>query len=261
MQMGLSETVYHGGIPAISLEAGETKVVELKPADNRTSVKVKIEKDPYTVSKWAALLLLSRNPGLLTWAGKSFYHLEDECLARVMRYTLNSVPSDSSKRARWGAVVSSDDTYAFRNFPPGTYAVLAITWGKYEFEERPFEAAYIRGAKVELSSGSEKTVEIPWVEPEGPSPMNSRVFYDVVELQAKQYTAQELCDLLSDFLKKKTGSDARIAADPTVRQEKIALPQAKLQIWDLLEKVYLDKAWRLEPDYKNRMLILRGVER
>ncbi len=267
MRTGLSETVYHGRwisrepgskyITYLPLKAGETKEIEIKPADHRSAVKVRIEKDPHVVSKWAALLVISRHPGLLAWAGKTFYHLEDARLARVIQYTLNSVTADSPNDFRWGAIVFSDTPYTFRSFPPGTYAILTITWGKYKFEDRQYEAAYMRGARVEINAGKEVVVEIPWVEPEGPSPLNPRTFSNRVDLEAKEYSAQDVCDLLNKTITERIGAEARIAVDSSIRSQKVAFGAGTVSLWDLLERTYLETGWRLEPDYKAKMMILR----
>ncbi len=261
MGMGLSETVHHGAISTVSVKEGETKEIELRRADHGTIVRVKVQKDPHTVSPWAALLVISRNPGVLAWAGRNFYHLEDARLARLMQYTLNTVAADSPKDTGLGAILTSDAPYAFRNFPPGTYAVLAITWGKHQFESTQYEAAYIRGAKVEISAGTELTIELPWTEPEGPSPINPRVLNNRVGVEGKQYTAQEICNLIVRAVEPQKvsawGAEGEVVADSLIRDEKVAFPAGEMSLWELIERTYLYRGWRLETDFEAKRLVLR----
>jgi len=250
MRIGQAETVYHAKVSDVAIEAGETKEVVLKPADHRSTVKIKIEKDPHAYlgeTKGAAALLISRKPALLAWAGGNFYHLEDERLGRVWKSALVMAiltPAEDADTLR--------KTYTLRNFPPGEYAVFTYAMGMYKDWKSP--AAYLRGAKAVISPGKERAVEIPWIEPIGPSPTNARMLYTLVNLEAGEYTAQEICELLM----KETGAKAgEIVADSSIRDQKLAFRAAKLQIWDLLERIYLEKGWRLEADYKAKTLVLR----
>lgn len=276
MGIGNMETTYHAKLSSIAVKAGETQEVLLRPADHRSTVNIKIEKDPHASlgeAKGAAVLLLARNPGLLAWANRNFYHPEDERLGRVWKSALlmaSLMPVEDadtlrkleararlespSKEGSVSFFLSSQDmTYTLRNFPPGEYAVFALGWGTYKDWNSP--AVYLRGAKAVASPGSEQTVEIPYVEPIGPSPTNARIFYTVVNLEAKAFTAQGICELLLKETGAKTGE---IVPDSSIEGEKVMLPAGKLQIWDLLETIYLKKGWQLEADFQAKRIVLRA---
>ena len=244
MRIGRSETIYHAKIPEIAVRAGETKEVQLTPARDRSAVKVKIEQDPHAFlgeTKGAAALMVTREPAQLAWASRNFYHPEDERLGRVWKSALLTT-----------ILMPSDAAYTLRNFPPGEYAVFTYAMGMYKDWKSP--AVYLRGGKAEISPGGEVTVEIPWVEPIGPSPTNARVLHTLVNLEAREYTAREICELLL----KETGAKPReIVADPSIQDEKLTFHAAKLSIWDLLERIYVAKGWRLEAEYKAKRLVLR----
>ena len=269
-------TTYHSKVSNIAVKSGETKGVLLKPADHRSTVKIKIERDPQASigeTEGAAALLISPNPALLAWANRNFYHPEDERLGRVWKSALimaAMIPVEDADtlrkledRARFespsdeGAVSfflsSQDMTYTLRNFPPGDYAVFTYAMGLYKDWKSP--AVHMRGAKAVASPGREQTIEIPYVEPIGPSPTNARILYNIVNLEAKAYTAQNICDLLSKETGAKTGE---IVPDSSIEREEVTLPAGKLQIWELLETVYLKKGWQLEADFQARRIVLRA---
>jgi hypothetical protein len=261
MSFGLSETTHLGVTPTVTVKGGETKEVELTALDNRSVVKVKVEKDPHAASKWAALVMITRNPGLLAWAGRNFYHPEDSRLARVMQYSLNTITADSPNDSRSGAALMSDSPYTFRNFPPGAYGVLALTWGDYKWQDKNYNAVCIRGVSVEISVGKELTVIVPWAEPQGPSPLNPRVLDNKVKMEAREYGAQELCDLIVKAVGagdvSPWGSQNKVVADASIRDEKVAFPAGEIFLWDLVERTYLLKRWRLEADFDAERLVLR----
>ncbi len=261
MSFGLSETTHLGVTPTVTVKGGETKEVELRALDNRSVVKVKVEKDPHVASRWAALVMVTRNPGLLAWAGRCFYHPEDSRLARVMQYSLNTITADSPNDSRFGEALMSDSPYTFRNFPPGAYGVLALTWGDYKWQDKNYNAVCIRGVSVEISVGKEQTVVIPWAEPEGPSPLNPRVLDNKVKLEAREYGGQELCDLIVKAVGagdvSPWGSQDKVVADASIRDEKVAFPTGEISLWDLVERTYLLKRWRLEADFDAERLVFR----
>jgi len=261
MREGVLETIHSGATSTVSVEAGETKEVVLKQVNHHSDVKVEIEKDPHVVSRWVALVVINRNPGLLAWAGRNFYHPEDDRLARVMQYTLNANTADSFNELRSGSMLFSESPYTFRNFPPGTYAILAITWGKYKFEDTQYEAVCIRGAGVKIAYRKEQVVKLPWAEPEGPYVLNPRILNNKVKLEARQYGAQELCDFILEAAASERvtpwGSEARIVAAPSIREEKVAFATVEMSLWDLIERTYLLKGWRLAGDFKAKTIVLR----
>jgi beta-lactamase regulating signal transducer with metallopeptidase domain len=275
MRIGNMETTYHAKVSNIAVKAGETKKVLLMPADHGSTIKIKIEKDPHASlgeRKGAAAMLVSPNPGLLAWANRNFYHPEDERLGRVWKSalimaslmpvedadTLRKLEARSrlespSKEGNVSFFLGSQGiTYTLSNFPEGEYAVFTYAVGMYQDWKSP--AVYMRGAKAVVSLGKERTIEIPYVEPIGPSPTNARTLYTVVNLEARAYTAQEICGLL---LKETGAKEGEIVPDSSIEREKVMLPAAKLQIWDLLETIYLKKGWRLEADYQAKKVFLR----
>jgi hypothetical protein len=57
---------------------------------------------------------------------------------------------------------------------------------------------------------------------------------------------------------KATGAEDKIAPDSSVQSQTVTFTAGKLQIWDILESIYLQKGWRLVPDYKTETLVLRA---
>jgi hypothetical protein len=76
-----------------------------------------------------------------------------------------------------------------------------------------------------------------------------------VNLEARAYTVQEICELL---LKETGAKGGEIVPDSSIEREEVVLPPAKLQIWDLLETIYLKKGWRLEADFEAKRIVLRA---
>ncbi len=259
MLPGASEMTHHGAILTVSLRGGETKEVELKALKTGSLVKVKIEEDPHMLPRWNAIVVVSRHPGVLAWAGRNCYHPEDDRLGRVIQYMVNRRTADSPGDFR-GAFVTSDSPYTFRNFPPGNYAILVISWGNYEWNNEKYQnAVCIRGARVDFSAGKEETIEMPWVEPQGPSPLNPRLLSNKVKLEAREYGAQELCDLISATAKGEnvSGSEPQIIADSSIQDKKVEFPNLEMSLWNLVETIYLEKGWKLAGDFKNKRLVLR----
>ncbi len=273
--MDASGVIYHGKLCDIAVKAGETKEVRLKPAGHTTALKIKVEKDPYWSLgelKDVAPVMITRRSGLLAWACRNFHHPEDQRLGRVFDNFMTGALLMSLKdpdtlrmveakgRRAWldeggeGRVllVAPDLACTLRNFPPGEYAVFTYAMGMYKDWKSP--AIYLRGVKAVVSPGKEETVEIPWVEPIGPSSINTRVFYNEVTLEAKDYSSEEICELLT---KESGAKPGEMVVDSAIEGEKVALAAAKLQIWDLLETIYMKKGWKLEADYKARRLVLR----
>jgi len=272
-----NQTVYHGRVSEIAIEAGGTKEVLLKPAGHRSTVRIKLQRDPHAFvgeTKGAMALVVSRGPALLAWASGNFYHPEDERLGRVWRnafmtaYLIPVSDADATRRLLTGkrfnrvseegfivnVLTSPEIVHTLRNFPPGEYAAFTFAMGKYGGWESP--GVYLRGTKVEISHGRETGVEIAWIEPIGPAPTNARVFHRQVTLEGRDYSAQEICELLA----KETGAkEGEFIADSTSESGKVALPAGKVQIWDLLETIYLKKGWRLEADFKAGKVFLRGA--
>lgn len=233
--------IYHAGIAEVEVEAAQTtKKVRLKPAEHQTRLTIEIAEDPGPDSEWPMTLAIARKPGLCLWAGTKFYHPEDQRLGRVLFNSLVWVP------------ILTSTPYSLENFPAGEYSVFAWTLGKYG----GFQSAgvYLRGMRVRFRPGQEAVVEIPWSEPDGPSHMRSSTLLALdspARLAAPQYTAKQLCDLLTEA----TASKARFMADVSIQDEKLVLRPGQRPIWDVLELVYLEKGWRV--DEEPGMLVLR----
>jgi hypothetical protein len=61
-------------------------------------------------------------------------------------------------------------------------------------------------------------------------------------LEARPYTAGQLCDLLTEA----TAPKARFRADASVKDQELALPPGQMPVWDVLELLYLEKGWRVD---------------
>jgi len=241
-----AEVLYHAGPEQIVLGAGETKELRMPPGSHRSEVTVRISEDPsldpeqtlrrpeqysdYEGMGFGHILVVSRRPGHLLWMSNRFMHLEDHRLGRIY---LNSLLY---------RILVSGQQCRLKNFPPGDYALFAGTFAPNPNVGYP---AFFRGAKVEIREGLEKTVTIPWREPEGQSDAASsalRALNTTVPMGSRSYTVPELCDLLTS----KTGSGAEFIAAPTLRERSVTLSQSNVSIWELLERLHLEQQCNLE---------------
>jgi len=211
-------TTYYGGVDRMEVKAGEAKLVKVKPTDFQTGVSVQVPKFPDELPKEVPpMVVISRNVGLLIWDDGLFHGLEDERLGRITLGALIYGP------------VSPGKPYQVNNLPPGTYSFFVGP------------AVALKGVKVEVVPGQKTNVEVPWVKPARVAEVKLWRLHQRVELPAKQYTAEELCGLLTAAAK----PGPEFIARPSIRGETLRLGPAKTSLWEVMEKAYLDKGWTL----------------
>lgn len=219
---------YYGGLAKVEIEAGQTKDVQIKPADHRTTVIIKMPEYPIKKPEIPPFVLISRNVGLLAWNDGKVHGPEDHRLGRL------------EKNALYYNAVWDGDVFTIGNLPPGTYSVFA---GPIYF---------MSATKIEVLSGREVTAEMPAVQVTEQAKVGLWTFNRKVKLEARNYGVTELCELLSA----KTDSNPRIVADPAIENEKLELGDKESPIWDLMEAIYLDRGWKLY-EHGERTLLLR----
>jgi hypothetical protein len=232
---------YHGGVERVDIKAGQAGKVNLKPQTYQTRMRIQVGENPYAVAgpMTGTLLMISRNPGLLLWADGKFHHLEDPRLGRMQRQSYIMIPLTDT------APLQMD------NFPPGTYVVLAGQLGQYPFQDSTFRALYLRGVQVELHTGRDKVVEFPRREPDGPSLVNTYRLSRPIALEAKDYTVSDLCERINEV----TENGPALQMEPPVENMTVLIEDREMVIWELLEKLYLEKGLKLkEKDNKTFLL-------
>ncbi|MGB2808754.1 MAG: DUF1573 domain-containing protein [Sedimentisphaerales bacterium] len=222
---------YHGAIPEIKIEAGQTNEVRIKPADYQTSVSINMPQDPVKKPQIPPFVLISRNTGLLLWNDGKAHGPEDHRLGRLQ------------KNALYYNLVVEADVFTIENLPPGSYSVFA---GPIYF---------MSATRMEVSRGREVVVDMPPIQITEHAKVGLWTFNRKVKLQARDYSVSELCELLTD----KTESNPRIIADPSIENEKLRFGKGEMSIWDVLEKLYLDKGWKVE-EGAEKTLIIRPAE-
>jgi len=233
---------YYGAIPNLKLEAGETKEVQVRPMDYQNSVTIKMPKDPFGKLEDLSMVWVTRKLGLLLDTTK-LYHPEDDRLGRPYKSALFYGPA------------APGDVFTIRNFPPDSYSVFAVYYGKVPTKAvfktvKPPEdvrsdfigpGIYMSSAKMEVSRGHETTVELPPIELDGVGFVKTWTFGRKVKLEAKEYSVKELCTILTKI----TESDPRLVVDPSIENEKLKFREEEVSIWDVLESICLEKGWRL----------------
>ena len=102
---------YYGGPAKVEIEAGQTKDVQIKPADHRTTVTIKMPEDPVKKPQILPFVLISRNVGLLAWNDGKVHGPEDHRLGRL------------EKNALYYNAVLDGDVLTIKNLPPDSYSV------------------------------------------------------------------------------------------------------------------------------------------
>ena len=228
--------IYYGGLAKVQIEAGQTKDVQIKPANYQTSVTIRMPEDPIKKLQIPPFVLISRNVGLLAWNDGKVHGPEDHRLGRL------------EKNALYYNAVLDGDVFKIENLPPGSYSVFAGP------------IFLMSAAKMEVLPGGETAVEIPPVQVTEQAKVGLWTFDRKVnpprvwriKLEARDYGVTELCELLTA----KTDSNPRIVADPAIENEKLKLTDKETPIWDLMEAIYLAKGWRLV-EHADRTLLLR----
>ena len=230
VDMHASATTYHSGVARVRVESGETKELQVKPVDHRTTVTVEIPAAPDSSQWMQPLLIISRNPALALWHDGKVHNPEDARTVRLMHQSL-----------AYG-LVSSAGQYQIKNLPPGVYSVFV----------GPLVA--LQGAQVTAVAGVNTTADIVWRMPEltDYSEVELGNLHRQVKLDTKSYTAEELCELLTAAARSKP----RLVVDDSIQHTKLQLTAGETPIWDVLEAVYLDKGWKVD-EQKPATLVLR----
>jgi len=227
------KTVYHGGVSSVAVSAGESRTVEIEPADHQARLTIRVpEKAPELPEDLPTVVLVSRKPGLLLWDDGEPHGPEDPRLGRVLQASLLYSAAEPGS------------LFTVSNLPPGRYSVFAGP------------ALYMTGAKAELSAGSDVNVaprQFEWDREKEEFPPPFRwVLSTFVHIEKTEYTVEELCGLLTEI----RNGQPEFKPDPSIRSEKVSPGRGGVSIWDLLEKIYLEKGWRIgRPD--KQTLILR----
>jgi len=231
---------YHGSIPSLEIEAGQSKQVRLTPQDNQTQMTITAPEFPDKLfdklersSQMPLMCLISRSPGALLWDDGRIRHLEDQRLGRI------------DKKRFFRGFFSQDQPLIINNLPPDSYSLFTMAvYGQV--------AGYLIGARVDLAKGDNITLDIPWQQPTGPSMFGPNRSFDYpVNLEAKDYSVSELCKILTEI----TQSNPRIIADPSIENEKLSFGRGQMSVWDVLEKLYLDKGWKVDEGADKTLII------
>ena len=222
---------YHGSIPSLKIEAGQTKEVKLAPQDHQTKLTITPPDFPDVLmdelkvsSRMPLICIISRSPGAMLWNDGKIYHLEDERLGRI----------DKKRFIR--CLFPQGSPLTINNLPPGSYSFFAVAiYGQV--------AGCLVGTRAELEKGDDITVDIPWRQPKGPSRVGPSHYFDnPVKLEARDYSVSQLCEILTEI----TQANPRITADKSIENEKIRFGKGEMSVWDILEKLYLDKGWKVD---------------
>jgi len=225
-----SDVSYYGGIAKLIAEAGQAKEVQLKPADYRTSVIIKVPQNPVKNQRIPPFVFISRNVGLLLWNDGKVHHPEDHRLGRLQ------------KNALYFNMAIEGDVFKIKNLPPGSYSVFA-------------GPVYFMGAvRMEVSSGREVIVEIPSIKPSQQARVNLWTFDRKIMLKDGRQNASQLCELVS----KKTDSNPGLVCDPSIENERLELGNREATIWELMEAIYLARGWKLIEQGDRTLLLCPG---
>jgi HEAT repeat protein len=236
---------YHGSIPNIKIQAGQAKQAQLTPQDHQTRLTITPPEFPDKLmdklersSHMPLMCLISQSPGLLLWDDGKIYHLEDQRLGRI------------DKKRFFRGFFLQGKPLTLNNLPPGSYSFFAVAiYGEV--------AGCLIGARADLAKGDNITVDIPWRQPTGPSTVGPNRSFDYpVKLEVRDYSVSELCGVLTEL----TNSNPRIIADPSIENEKLRFGKGEMSVWDVLEKLYLDKGWRVDEGADKTLIIRRGVK-
>ncbi len=218
---------YYGGIANLKMQAGQTKEVQIKPANYQTSVIINMPEDPIKKPQIPPCVVINRNVGLLAWNDGKVHGPEDHRLGRLQ------------KNAVYYNVVVDGDVLRIKNLPPGSYSIFAGP------------IYLMSGAKMEVSSGQEVTVDVPSLQVTEQAKVGLWTFDRKIKLEAGDYRVSQLCELLTA----KTDSNPRIIADSAIENEQLTLTDKETPIWDLMEAIYLAKGWKLV-EHGDRTLLL-----
>ena len=227
MRMTPTAITYYGGTDRVQVKAGEIERVQVKPADYQTQVNVQVPEMPDELPKNVpAMVVISRNTGLLVWDDGLFHGLEDGRLGRITKQALIYARGSPGKR------------YQVTNFPPGLYSLFAGP------------AVALKGVKVDVVRGREVAVEVPWVKPEEVGQVGTGTLKRRLRLEAREYTARELCRLLTA----KTESRPEIKAAPALAEKTVTPSPEERSLWEILEAVHVETGWVLREEGKSTLI-------
>ncbi|MBN1816353.1 MAG: carboxypeptidase regulatory-like domain-containing protein [Sedimentisphaerales bacterium] len=218
---------YRGGVEAIHIEAGQTRTVEIRPVQNDTRLTVTMPETTFHHPQIPTMVLLSRNTGLLVWDSDKAYGLEDARLGWLQKQSLFYTMAQQKE-------------VVFENFAPGQYAVFAGP------------AVAMNGALVVLQSGQEVNVAIGPVDVKEAARVGVHLFDRSVKLENRPYTGQEICEMITAA----TEANPTVVFDPAIPNEQVHLPTGTITIWDLIEKVYVEKGWILRETGDKRLELI-----
>ncbi len=234
--LAASSTRFHGRVASVRARSGAAAEVEITPADHGTRLIVKIPEFSGRAGRPSVLrspfVVISRNAALPVWTDGRARSPEDARLGRIQKHALIS------------GFVPGAATFAIENLPPGTYSVLAGP------------VVLLRGAKVDLAGGADTTVEIPSGDPQGPARVDLGRLDRRVALEARPYRVAELCELMTRALE----SRPALRPAPALRDLTVTLTAGEITIWDLVEKLHLERNWGVTEEGQD-VLALGPVER
>lgn len=223
----LSETgtAYHAGLPRIALSAGQLEVLGLKPQNHGTRVTIrlpdfassKLSADQVRAMREMMLVTISRNIGLLAWDDNLVHSLEDPRLGRILGSELFTGQAVGIER------------FTIENLPPGSYSVFAGP------------APSLSGARLDVDPGTATELDISWKEPQGFASVPVHGLNRIVQLPKQEYAVAELLDVLTAA----TAAKPALTAAESIADERVTPPAREMQIWQVLESLYLSRGWRL----------------
>ncbi len=229
ISVGSTRMTYHGRLAPVRVNSGKTTEIRVKPSEYDTSLIVPMP-SPRTrrpeLSR--SMLVISRDPGLALWSDGKVQDPESPRLKRIIA------------RALIASTVAPTD-YQVKNLPPGTYSVFAGP------------PRCLKGARVEVVAGKEITCDVQWTIPatDQVAAVDLSHLDRTIALEEKEYSAKQLCGLLSE----RTESCPRFLADPAIESTMVRRPGGETVIWEVLEAVYLATGWRLDEQGEDTMLL------
>lgn len=211
-----SKLTYYGGINAVNVLAGESKEITVQPSVHNTRLLIRLPADPINKPEIPSMILISRNTGLPAWDTDRIYALEDARLGRLQKQSLFFSPV-------------AGESFVFDNFPPARYIIFAGP------------VILMNSVEVEAAAGRTAEVTIPPVTIADVTMVGVHRFDRQIELDEGLYSAGRLCELITEI----TQSSPVIHCDPAIRDRTVNLKADSIIIWDLIERLFADKRWRL----------------
>jgi hypothetical protein len=221
--------VYAGGDARVSVEAGESLRVDVRPIDRATRAVVRIPRD--NVDETGPLpfgLLLSRRLGLELWDDGEMHGPEDHRFGRLIKNSMIL------------CIVEPGEEFLLVNLPPGEYAVFG-GW-----------LPRLRAARMKVEPGKTVSVFLPDITEAAEASRFPAGLDRRLRLDAGEMTIEELCAVLNQAHE----GELTFRADRQIAQETVALVGEEASIWDLLESVYLQTGCRVKTNGDASLWIL-----